>query len=72
MIKIRLMIEEEFIEEFMNSLPKDKVKVIEENFEENQVVLQETLDNYEIDNSSFAPLNETMNNLSQWLNEKEQ
>lgn len=72
MIKINLLIEEDYIETFMNSLPKDKVKVIEENFEDNKEKLQKAFENYTKMPESCFELNESMKNINQWLKTKEQ
>lgn len=71
MIKIHLLIEEEYIQEFMQNLPKDKVKVIEEDFEQNKTLLQNELEQYKDSTSKYLTYNESMKNLSTWLSGKE-
>ena len=71
MTTIHLLIEDDYVETFMDALPKDKITVIEEDFKKNQEKLQKVLDSYENHNSSFTPYNDSMKNLSIWIKEKE-
>ncbi len=70
MIKIHLLIDEDYIDTFMTTIPKDKVIVIEEKFEENRDLLQNELNLYNKDNSSFSTYSQSMKKLDVWLEDK--
>jgi len=70
MIKINLLVDEEYIEEFMNQLPKGKVVVIEENFEDNKLALENVVDDYSQNKEQFIPYYDSMKNISSWFKEK--
>ena len=71
MKKVHLLVEDIYLEAFMDSLPKDKVVVIEKDFEKNQELMQDTLEKYENNSSNFTAYYESMKNLSTWLKERE-
>ena len=71
MRKVHLLVEDNYIESFMESLPKDKVFVIEEEFEKNKKLLNNTLEEYKDENSSVIPYVESMKDLTSWLKERE-
>ncbi|MEA2091097.1 MAG: hypothetical protein U9O83_01875 [Campylobacterota bacterium] len=68
--KVQLLIDDNFIEEFMNSLPKDKVRVIEADFQVNQDKLQKVLQEYKDSRDSFIPYFKSMKNISAWFTAK--
>jgi hypothetical protein len=65
-----MLIAEDYIEEFMKMLPKDKITIIEENFEQNKQLLAGALEQYTQENKSI-PLQETMKHIDTWLKTKE-
>ena len=71
MITIHLQIEDDYIDEFMNSLPKDNVIVIEEDFKENKKLLQDELKSYQDNPNDFIPYNDSMKDMTLWLEERE-
>ena len=71
MTKIHLLIEDDYIEEFMSNLPKDKVVVIEHDFEENKKKLQNVLQNHKDNKEKFIPYYESMKALNEWFKAKE-
>ena len=71
MTTIHLLIEDDFVEEFMASLPKDKITVIEEDFKENKKVLLNELEDYMKDKKSVTQYYESMKEMNEWLQEKE-
>ena len=71
MTTVHLLIDDDYVEAFMNSLPGDKIRVIEEEFKSNQLLLENELQNYSEDKSNVTPYNESMKELSLWLTEKE-
>lgn len=68
--KVQLLVDDDFVEEFMNSLPKDKVSIIELDFQANQDKLKKALQEYQDDSDSFVPYFKSMKNISAWFNEK--
>jgi predicted nucleic-acid-binding protein len=70
MTKISLLIDDEYIEEFIQSLPKEKVLVIEHNFEENKKLLADALEEYRQNQGDFVPYYESMKNISSWFQTK--
>ena len=70
MINIHLLVEEDYIEELMMALPKDKVKIVEKNFEENKILLQSTFSQYNEKESCLISYEESIKNLDNWLEEK--
>jgi len=71
MKKIYLLVEDDYLETFMDSLPKEKVIAVEEDFEENQKLLQNILEEYKENQSSFLPYYESMKDVSNWLKMRE-
>jgi len=71
MTTIHLLIEDDFVEEFISGLPRDKVTVIEEDFKENQQLLQAELQNYLENRSVPVPFYESMKELDIWLKERQ-
>ena len=67
---IHLLVEDDFIEELMGMLPRDKVIVVEENFKENRDLLQVELQHYKDDKADFIPYYESMTQLDSWLQER--
>jgi len=67
MEKVSLLIDEDYINEFMNSLPKNKVIVVEENFKINKELFANHLEEYK--NGDVEPISyyESSKNLSTWL-----
>ena len=71
MQKIHLLVEDDYIQTLMQMLPRDKVTVIEENFEENKILLQDSLQNYRDAKDSFVPYQDSIEELNSWLSTKE-
>ena len=67
---VSLLIEDDYIEEFMREIPKEKVVVIEKEFEENKLLLHSTLESYQTSNVEFNSYNSTMKELSFWMKEQ--
>lgn len=65
-----MLIEEDYIDEFMSNLPKEKVKVIEENFEENKQLLHNALEELLDGKNQLIPYNVSIQNITNWLEEK--
>ena len=71
MTTIHLLIDDDYIETFMASLPKDKISVIEEDFKENKKKLHDTFESYKTNPRDFKPYNESMKDMNVWLKDKE-
>jgi len=67
---IHLQVEDDYVEELMGMLSKDKVVVVEENFRDNRDLLQEALQHYRDDKSDFIPYYESMTELDSWIQER--
>ena len=67
---IHLQVEDDYIEELLGMFPRDKVIVVEENFNENRDLLQEALQHYRDDKADFIPYYESMTQLDSWLQER--
>jgi hypothetical protein len=64
---IHIQVEDDYLETFLESLPHDKVKVVDQTFLDNQKKLQEELDNFLHGKGEFAPYYETMKKIDNWL-----
>ena len=71
MITINLLVEDDYIETFVNELPKDKVIIIEQEFLENKKMLENELENYKQNAAELLPYFDSMKELSKWLKSKE-
>ncbi len=71
MVTLHLLVEDDYVEDFVNSLDKDKVKIVEEDFKSNIEVIGETLKEYKSNPENFVPYYSSMKEMSIWLKEKE-
>jgi hypothetical protein len=67
---LHLLIEDDYIEEFVSSLPRDKVTIVEKEFNENKKLLQDELEKYNNEDVEIKPYHESMQDLNIWLKEK--
>ncbi|MEA3229045.1 MAG: hypothetical protein U9P38_08255 [Campylobacterota bacterium] len=70
MIKINLLVEEEYIDTFMTTLPQDKVIVIEENFEQNRELLKNELSKCTQNSDDLLSYTDSIKELDRWLEKK--
>jgi len=70
MTKITLLIKDDYIDSFMQELPRDKVIVIEEDFNENIEKLTNVLKEYNSDRSEFISYYDSMKNIKNWLEQR--
>ena len=61
---VHLLIDNAYIEEFMQKLPKDKIVVIEEDFRKNKKLYEESLKEYIDGDKKFTPYYEGMKRLN--------
>jgi hypothetical protein len=66
---IQILIEDDYLETFLESLPKDKVKIIDQTFIEYQQKLQEELQNFLHGKGEFTPYYEAMKEMDNWIKE---
>ncbi len=71
MTTIHLLIEDDFVEEFISGLPKAKITVIEEDFQQNKKLLYDELQDYKSDKRIVTSYYESMKEMNNWLKEKE-
>jgi adenylate kinase family enzyme len=72
MITIHLQIDEDYIDTFMLTLPKEHITVVEENFKENQTLLQKEFQSYNTKTQNFISYYEKMNSINSWFKELEE
>ena len=68
---LHLLVEDDYIETFVNELSKDRVRIIEKEFIKNRSLLQDALDNYTHKKDSVKLYSESMKELTLWLNARE-
>jgi hypothetical protein len=66
---IQIQVEDDYLETFLESLPQDKVKIVDQAFLDNQKKLQEELENFQHGKGEFAPYYETMKEMDNWIKE---
>ena len=61
---IHLLVNNDYIEQLMKELPKDKVVIIEENFKENKKLFEDEIQNYKDNNLETKDYYESMRELN--------
>ena len=64
---IELLVEDDFYEEFLQTLPKDKVTILDQIFIDNRNKFQQELNNFNNDEAGFIPYFETMKEIDTWI-----
>jgi L-cysteine desulfidase len=67
MINLHMLVDESYIEEFVRSLPADKVRIVEENFKLNRALLEEEFSKYTLKPETFFSYSESAKNTKDWL-----
>jgi len=67
MIQLSVLVDEEYIEEFVQNLPIEKVRIVEHNFQENKKLFEELFNEYKRGTHSFYPYNKSIQNMNSWL-----
>jgi len=62
-ISIHLKVDESYIETLMMMLPKEHVRVVEKEFDENQLLFQQEFDNYKENPQEFIEYTDSMKNM---------
>ena len=68
---IHLLVKDDFVEQFIDMLPRDKVSVIEEDFKNNKNLFQKELQNYKDSSIGCRPYYESMKLMGIWLQKRE-
>lgn len=69
---IELLIEDDFYEEFLQTLPKDKVTVCDEVFIDSQKNFRKELDSFYKDEADFTSYFDTMKEVDAWIKKEYQ
>ncbi len=67
---IHLLVDNAYIEQLMQELPKDKVVVVEESFKENKKLFEAEVQNYKSNNLKTKDYYESMRELNSWLDKQ--
>jgi len=67
MIQLSVLVDEEYIEEFVQNLPIEKVRIVEHNFQENKKLFEELFNEYKSGTHSFYPYSKSIQNMNSWL-----
>jgi hypothetical protein len=68
---IQIQIEDDYLDTFLENLPQDKIRIIDQTFLDNQKRLQEELNDFLHGKGEFTPYYETMKEMDDWLKEGE-
>ena len=68
---IQLLIEDDFFEEFIQTLPKEKVTLLDQTFKDNQNKFTQALNDYKSTPETFSSHLDNMKELDAWLKEAE-
>lgn len=68
---IQLLIEDDYLETFLKTLPLDKVKIIDQTFIDDRNSLHEELNNFLNNKGNVISYQETMAEMNNWLKKKE-
>jgi len=71
MVSVHLLVDDAYIDSFIQELPKEKVVVVENNFKENKQLLVSELNAYLENNIDVKSYANSMKDLTSWLKEKE-
>ncbi len=67
---LHLLIDDDFIEDFVKSLPRDKVLIVEKEFKENKILLQKELESYQQNQNEPVSYQQSKKDLDEWLKQK--
>ena len=67
---ILLQIQDDYFEEFIKTLPNDKVKLLDQNFLDTQKKFHSELENFKSNENAFSPYHEDMKKIDAWINEE--
>ena len=69
---IQIEVKDSYLEKFLNllqALPQDKIKIIDQQFQEDKKMLEEVLRKYRNGEGEFVPYEEGMEEIDIWLSE---
>jgi len=64
---VELKIDDDFYDELVKMLPKNKASIVDDNFLEHQKVLKEELENYKNENLSFTLYQSSIDKTNKWV-----
>jgi len=64
---VEIKIDDDFYDELLSMLPKNRASVVDDNFLEHQKVLQEELENYKNENLPFTLYQSSIDKTNKWL-----
>lgn len=67
---VHLQVQDDFLEDLLSMLPKDKVRVLDQNFLDTQKKFQEELENFKNKQDNFPPYHEDMKEMDNWLKDR--
>ncbi len=67
---VHLQVQDDFLEDLLSMLPKDKVRVLDQNFLDTQKKFQAELENFKNKKDSFPPYHEDMKEMDNWLKDR--
>ena len=70
MINLHLLVDESYIEEFVQSFPAEKVRIVEHNFEENKKLFERLFDAYTSQKEAVYLYSESIQNTNEWLEKR--
>ena len=68
---LHLLIEDDFYDEFVKTLPTDKIKILDQRFIDNQNKFANELESFKTGSITFKPHLKNMKDLDNWLEEAE-
>lgn len=69
---IELLVEDDFYEEFLQTLPKDKITICDEVFVDNKKRFRKELDSFYNDETRFTSYFDTMKEVDAWIKKEYQ
>jgi len=64
---VELKIDDDFYDELVKMLPKNKTTIVDDNFLKHQKILKEELENYKNENLSFTLYQSSIDKTNKWV-----
>jgi len=68
---IQLQVQDDYLEDFLKTLPADKVKLLDQTFLDTQKKFVLELEKFQNDTGQFSPYYEEMKEIDDWLKKEE-
>ncbi len=72
MKNIELLVDDDFYEELLKMLPKDKVTLLDQTFIDNRKKFHDELNNFKNDEAGYTSYYETMKEMDNWIKQEYQ